>query len=323
MKYYLAAEGGGSKLLAFVYDENFRIISSGKAYGTNGLFRNGEDIRKDLSDLACQLFPSEGTVCIERADVSLMCPEKLFIDSMRERAEIVSSVRHDEGKTALGASGNRFGIVALSGTGSDAFLIQRDIFRTVGGWGADLGDEGSGYDIGRNGLRAAIYSTDGRGEKTAILDHIREHFGISDLREMFGILYRDGDRRREIASVSRDVAKAAYEGDRIALDIFRNAGTDLALQVKAVVSQNGGTWEGPVVLSGGAWRGHPVMKEAFSEMILREYPGAVIEYPYFEPVIGTVFLRMTESGMTDRDAFEILKNNFAVYRDPHYTGEIS
>ena len=51
---------------------------------------------------------------------------------------------------------------------------------TVGGWGAAIGDEGSGYWIGREAVRAGFRALD-RGEKTDLLEWVRMAWGARDV----------------------------------------------------------------------------------------------------------------------------------------------
>ena len=48
-----------------------------------------------------------------------------------------------------------------------------------GGWGYVLGDEGSGYWIGRAALRAVLREADHRGPATVLTPMLLEHFGVT------------------------------------------------------------------------------------------------------------------------------------------------
>lgn len=128
-------------------------------------------------------------------------------------------------------------IVLVAGTGSIAMLYERDgsQFRRiarVGGWGHLLGDEGSGYAIGREGLRKALRETDThRLSKatsklplsplaTAIVDHFREHFPSSNNQDLLSTIVAPepaqlqfGDARVEktkrIASIAKLILTVA------------------------------------------------------------------------------------------------------------------
>jgi len=83
-------------------------------------------------------------------------------------------------------------------------------------------------------------------------------------------------------------------GDQIALRIYENAAHAMSLQVFAAINRYGGNWTGPIVTSGGAWKGSRHMFDTFSKDIRNKYPEAEIIFPVFEPVIGCIVLRMCE-----------------------------
>src|SRR5204862_1881072 len=81
--------------------------------------------------------------------------------------------------------GDAPGIVVVSGTGSIAYgrNAQGEAAR-AGGWGHVLGDEGSGYWIGRLALRAVVRHADGRGRATRLTPLLLGHFGLTGAAEL-------------------------------------------------------------------------------------------------------------------------------------------
>ena len=76
----------------------------------------------------------------------------------------------DDAVIALaGATAGEPGIVTIAGTGSIAFG-RNAAGRTarIGGWGYIFGDEGGGFDIARQALRAALRAEEGWGPPTAL-----------------------------------------------------------------------------------------------------------------------------------------------------------
>lgn len=67
-----------------------------------------------------------------------------------------------------GALGTRDGAVLHAGTGSFVGLQRDGILRYAGGWGPTLGDEGSGFWIGREAIRYAMKVAEGRAEAGAL-----------------------------------------------------------------------------------------------------------------------------------------------------------
>src|SRR5690606_5383094 len=78
---------------------------------------------------------------------------------LAERVCVIS-----DGETALyGAFAGGPGILLIAGTGSVGYARGEDgRVERCGGWGMLVGDEGSGFGLGRAGLRAALRSADGR-----------------------------------------------------------------------------------------------------------------------------------------------------------------
>ncbi|MCL4278865.1 MAG: hypothetical protein KJZ60_04155, partial [Ignavibacteriaceae bacterium] len=68
-----------------------------------------------------------------------------------------------------GAFPDSAGCILIAGTGSILFgKDEKGVIHRVGGFGRLIGDEGSGYSIGRKALNAVSKSSDGRGEETLI-----------------------------------------------------------------------------------------------------------------------------------------------------------
>ena len=176
MKYYLCAEGGGSKLLAILYDENFNIVRTARSGAVNDVFKDKEEIRREMEKLLDELIPPEITA-LRGADLSLVSRNTALSDALFARFPDLDIRHHGEGRIALTASGFEEGIVAQAGTGSDAFLLQKEKEISVGGWGSIIGDQGSGYDIGRRGVEAAVRYNDGWGEPTLMTELLCEFLG--------------------------------------------------------------------------------------------------------------------------------------------------
>ena len=72
------------------------------------------------------------------------------------------------------------GVVIISGTGSIAYgRNTRNEGARSGGWGHVLGDEGSGFWIGRAAIRAVLREADRRGPRTTLTPLLLQHFGVS------------------------------------------------------------------------------------------------------------------------------------------------
>lgn len=312
--YYLSADGGGTKLVTLLFDDQLRLVSSGRAAGTNATFRPPEDVRADMAR-AIDACLGAAPPAIEHARCTIVGPTDEFIACLRRKTDVRAVSSPSEGALALAAgAGVPYGVLALSGTGSDVFLVQPGIFDTIGGWGTIFGDEGSGYDLGVSALRAAIYAEDGRGAPTLLLPMIYEEWRLQKLWGMVPLVYGSSDSRRLVASVARLVSRAAAAGDPVALFLYQNAAHQMAHMTICLLQRHGGRFEGPIVVSGGVWKGSPYMFECFRREVSAVFPDAEVLMPVFEPVVGGVVLQALENGMEKDDFWSALQREYRHYR---------
>lgn len=125
-----------------------------------------------------------------------------------------------------GALGGRPGVVTVAGTGAVALSIASDgEYRLVDGHGPFLGDDGSGFAIGRRGLRAALRHRDGRpGGSPALATAATERWGLD---ELVNTIQSSSEAIMQIASFAHMVEDVARSGDPVAQKIVADAVADL------------------------------------------------------------------------------------------------
>jgi N-acetylglucosamine kinase-like BadF-type ATPase len=162
-------------------------------------------------------------------------------------------VRHDVSVAFHDAFSEGPGILLVAGTGSVAFCrTPSGRERRVGGWGGLVGDEGSGWSLGIQGLGAALRAIDGRGPDTVLARRLPEALGFHEADDMVRALW-DVPKGR-IASLAPLVVAAADEGDPVASGVVDEAVAALAAHLAPLVEE----WrrdapgaEPPVALVGG------------------------------------------------------------------------
>lgn len=199
-------------------------------------------------------------------------------------------VASDMVTTYCGALGLVPGAVVAAGTGSIAMgLGPGSAVARVDGWGYLLGDDGSGYAIGHKGLRSALRALDGRGGSMALASYAANRFG--DLNQVSPTVYGAAVPARMIADFSRDVARAAGDGDVESIEIWAGAARDLA---RTVVSAAAAVREGssPLSLSwaGGLFSAGALLHEPFQQEVRRLAPDAVLKPPATDAVAGARLL---------------------------------
>lgn len=164
----------------------------------------------------------------------------------RTGADIV--VGDDAEVALLGAFDGGPGIVVIAGTGSAA--IARDAAgRTVraGGHGFLLGDEGAGYWIGREAVRAALRSAEGTGERSEALEAVVASVFGGSLGNVEQRVYAAPTDRRLLA---RLVPVIDSLSDPVVAKIFTAAAQHLAELAEGVRRRVGDL---PVAMVGGIW----------------------------------------------------------------------
>ena len=318
-KYYIAADGGGSKLQAILYDENFRVIRRGRVAGINTLFKPIDIVQANVESMVKDLLQGQNgepsITEIAAADLCLVGSRDIVSEALSRFATVEQLHFHSEPIVGLAASMKTSGAVALSGTGADAFLVRDgNVLATIGGWGPLLGDEGSGYDIGLRTIKSAIYSQDGRGPKSILYDLVMEKWKLTELWDIVAHLAGNPDARHEVASAAALCAKAAGEGDRVALRIYEDAALELSLQTRTVIESRREDWNGNVVIMGGAWKGSPHMFDVFKRELELVYPDTTVERPLFEPVVGCTVLRCLREGLSLMEIQDELTRGFREFK---------
>jgi N-acetylglucosamine kinase-like BadF-type ATPase len=105
-------------------------------------------------------------------------------------------------------------VAVIAGTGSAVLAGALDQgSRRYGGWDYVLGDEGSGYALGRSALREVLLVSEGRSTGSFLADAVRERLGIDETDELFDLVYKPEVDKSFIASFATDVLRLATQGD--------------------------------------------------------------------------------------------------------------
>lgn len=186
------------------------------------------------------------------------------------------------------------GLVVIAGTGSIAF--GRDAggrSARAGGWGYVLGDEGSGYWLGRNALRAVVRAADGRGQPTLLTARVLAHYGAARPQDLVRAIAGSGSRPSVIAQLAQTVGAAAAEGDAVARHLIAVAGHELTSAAESVVRRLV-LHAAPLWLAGGTLLGVEALRRAVVEEVARRLPDMTAEVLTVEPALGAVRLACDE-----------------------------
>lgn len=150
----------------------------------------------------------------------------------------------------IGCLGTEPGVMVMVGTGTIAVTVDYvGQARRLDGWGPQLGDVGSGYQVGLEGLKSACRWRDGsRGGSQVLRDEAVRAFGpIEGLAETL----RPASQLRNIARFAERVVAAARSGDVTAGQILDNAARGLAELATDAADLVTSAPYPPVVIGGG------------------------------------------------------------------------
>jgi glucosamine kinase len=279
MSYLIGIDGGGTRTTVAVADAGGREVL--RRTGTAGLV----DPRAPVA--AAAMLIALVHEAVREAGVSgpaaALCAGLAGVGNAVERDAVRARLQHStiaervvvvsDGEIALeGAFRGGPGILLIAGTGSIAYGRGED-GRTerCGGWGMIVGDEGSGYAIGRAALAAALRCADGRGKQTVLLAELLERLRLSSPREIPPWAGRAA--KHEIAALVPQVVRLAESGDGVASEIVRDAAREQALHAVALADRLA-PWrtEPPVVFFGGVF-GSALFRELVAGSMDGRIPG--------------------------------------------------
>jgi glucosamine kinase len=261
MPYLVGIDGGGTRTTLALADRDGKEIL--RRTGPAGLVdpRRPTATAEMLTALVREAFAAAGlegpayALCAGLAGVGNVA-EREMVESALSREGVARHVTvRSDGETALhGALAGEAGILLVAGTGSIAYGRSEDgRVERCGGWGMVVGDEGSGYALGRAALAAALRDVDGRGAPTRLRPALMQAIGLS-LPDAVPP-WAGRAEKYEIAALAVHVLRLAAEGDEVATDLARRSAAALAEHAAALVTRLH-PWSGPipVVFHGGVAR---------------------------------------------------------------------
>ena len=273
---YLGIDGGGSKTSFLLVDEYYNELCHIYSGPSNYLSVGAPAAKESISEGISQLTEQPNIVCGGFAGAGR--PEcvafyKEVLQSLLPAGQII--VESDAFIASIGAIGIDPGILLIAGTGS--IVIGRDkdrvMFR-VGGWGPHFGDEGSGFWIGREAVRAALRSLDTHAT-SEFTQRIASGLGLKSIAEVVAAWANGNVGVPEIAGLFPEVV-AMYPNEP-ANQILTAAASHLRSLVD-VAARRTGVEDCRKSLSGSV-ASHPIMRQLI---------GLQFEEPRHSPEWGAV-----------------------------------
>ena len=293
----IGIDGGGSKTRAIVADESGQKIVEVDGPGSAvrpGQHEHSADVIAELvrdglaaADMS-HVVPK--VLCVGVAGVGVEQARQALWQALQGREVAEDVIVHTDAMVALDdAFGEGAGILLISGTGSIAWgRSPAGTLGRCGGWGPNIGDEGSGQWIGRRALSIVAAASDGREPETALSGAILTAAQVNDAQEL--IAWAAQATPMQLATLAPAVMSVADAGDLRANSLLTLAAEELVLHVRTLarglfVDERASI---PVAFAGGLLsRGTPLRKRL--ELRLKSaVPGATVRGPEVDPARGAV-----------------------------------
>ena len=208
------------------------------------------------------------------------------------------------------------GIVQIAGTGAITMGFDHDqSFARVGGWGYLFDDEGSGYDLGIQALKAVFQAYDGRAKETQLTEYLLTHFDVNSVPQLIEYIYNDEHPRVIISPLSIYVNRAAEKGDRVAMNILNEVCKKFFFSIKACYGKM--SWEQrqiPVVLAGGVFSNAAPFIQRLEHLVKQEQLPFQMKSTLLEPIGGAVVGGLKTAGIAITPIFvEAFQRNYSKY----------
>lgn len=194
------------------------------------------------------------------------------------------------------------GIVQIAGTGAVTLGIDEngEVARS-GGWGYLFDDEGSGFYLGNEALKAVFRSFDKRGPETSLTDRVTEYLAVQDVPDIIGKVYGKEHPRSVIAPLARLVLQEAQADDEISKGIVEKACVEMMHSIEACHRRLfADAHPTAIVLSGGVFTDFDLFAGRFRDLARQSIPNAVFQSTQVPPVGGAVLAGLAD-GRTSVD----------------------
>ncbi|MCW5850941.1 MAG: hypothetical protein KIT87_12775 [Anaerolineae bacterium] len=300
----LGLDAGGTHVTALLADGESRVLGQGRGGPANPRAVPWPAVEAALRSAAEAAFAQAGLPWrVPRVAVVGMAgattpalqadfAQRLQIAGLAERVRVVEDARI----AVAGATESGEGVILISGTGVNAFGVYQGRTARASGWGYLVGDEGSGFDIGRRAIQAVLWAYDGRGPATQLTSALLAAWDVPTPEQLLDHIYIIPIPRDRIAALARIVADVARKGDAVAQAIYTQAGHQLGLAAAAVVRRLGlDQATATIALVGGVFQAGELITEPIRQTLLDQLGFAPpLVTPLHPPAYGAVRLALTE-----------------------------
>ena len=306
-KYVIGVDGGGTKTVAVLANLNGKVLARAEVGPSNinkiGFKHAIDNIVKVLTQVS-QEYEKDKIVFIylglaaglerDKRKKKEIKKQLLLIPSLSWVLPKNISIEGDQLIAFRSGTEEKQGIIIIAGTGSIVMGWDKKGKEViVGGWDYLLGDDGSGFWIGKKALQAVCLSIDGFNSKSLLHSMILKKLKIKTEKDLIQEIYKP-EMIKNIASLAPLVETAAKTGDKTAKDILFQASNELIIRANLAIKKlNLENKFFPLVLAGGVFKSKIILTKVKKDIKIIA-PKANFIRPKQEPVIGAMKLALEQ-----------------------------
>ncbi|MEK4630288.1 MAG: BadF/BadG/BcrA/BcrD ATPase family protein [Solibacillus sp.] len=297
--YILAVDGGATKtgmtIRTFDGRELFSATSTSSNYQAVGIEHVQHVLIGLLRSAAAHLSQLHIDVAVFAISGIDTAKDKKIVEEIIEESIARSPFTFDQiiiendVEATLKGLGNDHVSILLSGTGAICYSFRNGQVYRAGGWGHRIGDEGSGYWIGKHIAKAIFRAADGRNEQTVLTDIILREHHVATTDELFNLIYSSDYTNARLARFSSCLQQAVELGDHVAIHIAKKAADELALLTTTVL-KNAKYKNGvhTLYLNGGVLKNTPSIADPLKQQLQEVFPDLSIQLCEDKPLEAIV-----------------------------------
>ena len=304
--YFLGVDIGSSKSHALIANASGEVLSFGVGGGGNPDTVGHDGLREILHSTLAEAFTEAD---ISRTQISGAGFGISGYDWPQQEAPLLETIStlkldapiamvNDAVLGMLAGTKEGWGLAVVSGTGCNAWGWNKDRSRVghVTGAGVQMGEFAGASELIFRSIQAISHEWTMRGPATLLSTYFVEHCGAKDLPDLlYGLVQETYTLEADAAPL---VFQAAREGDGVAIDLVRWAGSELGEMTKAVIRQlafENETFD--IVLIGSMFNGGSLLSSTMKNTVIAFAPNARMLRLEAPPVMGALLLGMDTGGV--------------------------
>lgn len=298
MKYVCGWDGGGTKTEVLCVNELGDVLAN-ESFGPLNINGVGRDVvAKSVKDCVAFMASLPGgldacqALVIGVAGVSNVEVSGFITGCVRACGYTGRLDLQGDQDIALAGAVEGPGAVLVAGTGS--VCCGRDengVKGRAGGRGHLIDDEGSGYAIGRDILRAVVRADDGRIPPTVLTAMVYEQLGVSSIPQIITWLYSPDTGKKDVAALTPLLLRALDLDDHAARAIAHKAASELS-QLACALWKTLHLDHGELALVGSILTRCEVIREEVKALCTAQHPHMDVRFARGTPAQGAAQLAL-------------------------------